>query len=328
MTVEPNDLLLFARVVEAGSFSRAAERLGLPKSTVSRRVSELERRLGERLLQRSTRKLSVTEFGISVLDHARQVVEEVDGAMALALHRQAKPSGKLRISMPGDFANMRLSAMMTKFVQDHPAISLQVDVSPRRVDLIGESFDLAIRMGELPDDTQLAARRLAEMSIGLYAAPSYLDTHGDPASPQALEGMSALMILSRSGDPAPWTLTRGQGAAVERWSGVPAQRTVANSPDLLIRMARLGAGITAVQDHFATTYVQRGELRRVLPDWHLPPVACSAVFPGRRLMPAKTRVFLDTLAAALRDCDSAGAFAAVPAPRPGVTLPLDMEQGA
>src|SRR5213592_2960579 len=104
MSVKPNDLLLFARVVEAGSFSRAAERVRLPKSTVSRRIAELERRLGERLLLRSTRKLA----------------DEVDGAMALALHRQAQPSGKLRISMPGDFANMTLSAMLARFVQQHP----------------------------------------------------------------------------------------------------------------------------------------------------------------------------------------------------------------
>ena len=212
MSVEPNDLLLFARVVEAGSFSRAAERVRMPKSTVSRRIAELERRLGERLLLRSTRKLAVTEFGISVLDHARQVADEVDGAMALALHRQAQPSGKLRISMPGDFANMTLSAMLARFVQQHPAIALEVDVSPRRVDLIAESFDVAIRMGALPDDTQLAARRLAEMSMGLYAAPAYLNTHGEPKTPEALEGMHALMIhggqFARAADP-PGTPGRG-----------------------------------------------------------------------------------------------------------------------
>ena len=308
MTLEPNDLLLIARVVEAGSFSRAAQRVGLPKSTVSRRISELERRLGERLLQRSTRKLAVTEFGISVLDHARQVAEEVDGAMALAMHRQARPSGTLRISMPGDFANTRVSELLADFVQEHRAISLQVDVSPRRVDLIAENFDLAIRMGELPDDAQLAARRLAEMNMGLYAAPRYLDTHGEPTTPQALEGMNALMILSRSGDPAPWTLMRGQGASAERWHGVPAQRTIANSPELLIRLACLGAGITAVAEFIAAGHVERGELRRVLPDWCLPPVVCSAVFPGRRLMPAKTRVFLDALAALLGGCEASGVF--------------------
>ena len=310
MSVEPNDLLLFARVVEAGSFSRAAERVRLPKSTVSRRIAELERRLGERLLLRSTRKLAVTEFGVSVLDHARQVADEVDGAMALALHRQAQPSGKLRISMPGDFANVTLSTMLARFVRDHPAISLEVDVSPRRVDLIAESFDLAIRMGELPDDAQLAARRLAEMTVGLYAAPAYLHTHGEPKTPQALESMHALMILSRSGDASPWTLTRGQGAQQQHWSGVPAQRTVANSPELLTRLALQGAGLSMVSDHFAKPYVERGELVRVLPDWCSPAVACSAVFPGRRLMPTKTRVFLEALSAMLSGCEEAGAFRA------------------
>ena len=136
--------------------------------------------------------------------------------------------------------------------------------------------------------------------------------------PQALEAMNALMILSRSGDPAPWTLTRGEGDEAERWHGVPAQRTIANSPELLIRLACLGAGITAVADHFAMPYVERGELERVLPGWCLPTVACSAVFPGRRLMPAKTRVFLDALAGLLGSCQEAGAFSSPGAAREGL----------
>jgi DNA-binding transcriptional LysR family regulator len=296
MGIEPNDLLLFARVVEAGSFSRAAERLRLPKSTVSRRVAELERQLGERLLQRTTRKLSVTEFGLGVLDHARQVAEEVDGALALALHRQARPSGKLRVSMPGDFASVTLSNMLAKFVREHPAIELELDLSPRRVDLIGENFDLAIRMGTLPDDSALSARRLAVFSMGLYAAPDYLATHGEPQSPEALPSLHGLMVLMRSGDPFPWTLRR---EGEEDQVCTPAQRTVANSPELLIRLARAGAGVAAVANYFAEPYVRAGELRRLLPQWCLAPSVAWAVFPGRRLMPAKTRVFLDALTAEL-----------------------------
>src|SRR5512141_1387154 len=119
--LDANDLMLFARVAEAGSFSRAAERVRLPKSTVSRRIAALEKRFGERLLQRSTRKLSITEFGIGVLDHARALAAEVDGAQALAQHRQARPSGRLRVSMPGDFASFALPEMLTAFVQQHPA---------------------------------------------------------------------------------------------------------------------------------------------------------------------------------------------------------------
>ncbi|MED5620994.1 LysR family transcriptional regulator [Ideonella sp. BN130291] len=297
MAIEPNDLLLFARVVESGSFSRAAERVHLPKSTVSRRIAELERQLGERLLQRTTRKLSVTDFGLSVLDHARQVAEEVDGATALALHRQARPSGKLRVSMPGDFASVTLSGMLAQFVREHPAISLELDLTPRRVDLIGENFDLAIRMGELPQDSQLTARRLAVFSTSLYASPEYLSVHGEPQTPEALLGLHGLMVLSRSGDALPWELQSEDGEV--EWSAVPDQRTAANSPDLLIRLARSGAGVAAVANYFAEPYVRAGELRRLLAGWHHKPSVAWAVFAGRRLMPAKTRVFLDALSSVL-----------------------------
>lgn len=293
--IEPNDLLLFARVVEAGSFSRAAERVKLPKSTVSRRIAHLERQLGERLLQRTTRKLSVTDFGVSLLDHARHVAEEVEGAAALAMHRQAKPSGRLRVSMPGDFAAIALSEMLARFVREHPAIQLELDLSPRRVDLVGENVDLAIRMGELQEDSQLAARRLAVFEVGLYASPSYLTEHGEPLVPEALEQLHGLLVLSRSGDPLPWVLRRGD----DSWQGLPTQRTVANSPDLLMRMAVQGAGVAAVGTYFAEGHVHRGELVRLLPQWFLNPAPAWAVFPGRRLMPAKTRVFLDALAGEL-----------------------------
>lgn len=289
--IEPNDLLLFARVVETGSFSKAAERVKLPKSTVSRRIAELERQLGERLLQRTTRKLSVTDFGLSVLDHARHVAEEVEGATALALHRQARPSGKLRVSMPGDFASVTLSGVISRFVREHPDIELQLDLTPRRVDLVGENYDLAIRMGELPEDSQLSARRLAVLMSSLYAAPGYLAAHGDPQTPDALLDLHGLLVLSRAGDPHPWQLRRGD----EDWQGLPTRRTAANSPELLLRLARAGAGVAAVPDFFAEPYVQSGELIRVLPDWQHKAGVAWAVFPGRRLMPAKTRVFLDAL---------------------------------
>lgn len=314
-SLHADDLLLFARVMEGGSFSRAAERLRLPKSTVSRRIAALERRLGERLLQRTTRKLVITEFGQGVLDHARAIAEEVDGTLALALHRQAMPSGTLRVSMPADFANVVIADMLGEFIQRHREITLQLDLSPRRVDLIGENFDLAIRMGLAPDDSQLAARQLAVFSTGLYAAPSYLHAHGEPQAPEVLDALDALMILSRSGDPLPWQLHRTLPDGTEqRWTGVPPRRTVANLPDLLMRLACEGAGIVAVGDFMAEAAVRRGALVRVLPDWCLPTSSAWAVFPGRRLMPAKTRVFIDALAARLRTCDDAGKFAA---PRPG-----------
>jgi DNA-binding transcriptional LysR family regulator len=293
MNLEPNDLLLFARVVDEGSFSRAATRLGLPKSKVSRRVAGLEQQLGERLLLRTTRKLTVTDFGLAVLEHARHVVEDVAAAASLAQNRQIEPGGRLRVTMPGDMANLVLAPLLAEFSLKYTAITLEVDLSARFVDLIGENFDVAVRMGELRDDASLAARRLAVFSGSLYAAPSYLARRGTPSEPEALMEHDTLRILARTGDPMPWVLTRGD----ERWEGIPPGRATANSPELLMRMALGGAGITIINDHFALPYLQRGELAQVLPDWRSPPVSAWAVFPGRRLMPMRTRVFLDALAA-------------------------------
>jgi DNA-binding transcriptional LysR family regulator len=300
--IDPNDLLVFARVAELGSFSRAAERLGLPKSTVSRRIAALESQIGERLLLRTTRRQTLTELGRELLEHARQIAQEVDAATALRDHRQAAPSGRLRVSMPSDVANLVLSDTLAAFMALHPAIALELDLSPRRVDLLGEGFDAAIRMGPLPDDTLLAARRLAAFSNGLYAAPSYLAERGEPATPHDLSGHEAVRLLGGNGEPLAWTLTRGE----ERWEGVPAGRATANAPELLIRLARAGAGIAAVPDFFARPFQHRGELRRVLPDWSLPSHTAWVVFPGRRLMPAKTRAFIDMLHNALGGAELAG----------------------
>jgi DNA-binding transcriptional LysR family regulator len=291
MNLEPNDLLLFARVVEAGSFSRAAAQVGLPKSTVSRRIAALEGALGERLLLRTTRKLHITDFGSSVLAHARQIVDDVESAAALAQHRQIEPSGRLRISMPADFASLALGDLLAQFIARHPAIQLELDLSPRRVDLIGENFDLALRMGELADDATLAARRIAVFSTGLYAAPGYLERRGVPPEPEALMEHDALRLLTRSGEPEPWLLSRGEA----QWQGTPPGRATANAPGVLMHLARAGAGIGAIGDHFAEPFVRAGELRPVLADWRLPAATAWAVFPGRRLMPARTRVFLDAL---------------------------------
>jgi DNA-binding transcriptional LysR family regulator len=258
---------------------------------VSRRIALLEAKLGERLLQRTTRKLMLTEFGESLLEHARKVVEEVEAAGALVQHRQQEPSGRLRVSMPSDFANLGLTHVMTEFMARYPAITLELDLSPRRVDLVAENFDIAIRMGDLPDDSSLAARRVALEKVGLYASPSYIATRGLPETPDDLLKHDLLCLLSRNGGAQPWILTRGK----TQWSRDLPARMTANSPDLLARIACTGAGIAASSDLFATPFVKKGDLVRVLPEWDLPTVTGWAVFPGRRLMPAKTRAFLDMM---------------------------------
>jgi DNA-binding transcriptional LysR family regulator len=332
-SLEPNDLLLFARVAELGSFSRAAERLGVPKSTVSRRVSALENQLGERLLVRSTRKLAVTEFGEAVLVHARHHSEDVEAAASLAQNRQVEPSGTLRMTMPPDLAHHFLAPMLARFARSHPAIRLHLDLTARFVDLIGENFDLAIRPGNLRDDASLAARRVATFAMGLYAAPEYLKRRGVPSTPEDLMQHDALLVLSRTGDPVPWILFRGE----EHWQGVPPARAVANSPDLLMEMALRGAGIAVVNDVFALEHLKRKALAPVLPEWRPPPVPLWAVFPGRRLMPAKTRVFIDALMTLFtgpecqaQERDAAAARAALgksPAESPTVTAALQRKPG-
>jgi DNA-binding transcriptional LysR family regulator len=173
----------------------------------------------------------------------------------------------------------------------YPAVSLDLDLSPRRVDLVAENFDIAIRMGDLPEDSTLAARRVAIQQFGLYAAPSYLARRGLPEQPDDLLQHDLLCILSRSGGAVPWVLQRGK----VRWEKELTARLTANSPQLLAKIACSGAGIAASTDFIVAKYVRKGELVRVLPDWDLPGSTGWAVFPGRRLMPAKTRAFLDML---------------------------------
>lgn len=295
MNLEPNDLMLFARVAETGSFSRGAERMGLPKSTVSRRIAGLEAQLGERLFLRSTRKLTLTEFGESLLDHARRLTEEVDAAGALAQHRQAEPSGRLRVSMPNDFAEILLPRMLADFVQRYPDVVLDLDLSPRRVDLLGEGFDLAIRMGSLSDDATLVARKVCEIPTFLYAAPAYIARRGAPALPDELSEHACLQIRSRDGNTLPWRL-RHEGKYVEI---AVRDQLKANSLGLLMHIALEGGGIAMLTERFAALFVKTGRLVHVLPEWELEPVTAWAVLPGRRLLPAKTRVFIEMLNEAL-----------------------------
>jgi DNA-binding transcriptional LysR family regulator len=195
--------------------------------------------------------------------------------------------------MPSDFVTVVISTLLATFIDKYKEISLELDLTSRRVDLIGENFDVAIRMGDLTDDASLAARRLAVFSTSLYASPHYLARRGTPSEPEALMEHDALRLLQRNGEPMPWVMIRDD----QRWEGIPPGRATANSPELLIRLARAGAGIASVSDHFVEPYVRIGELVPVLADWSLPLVPAWAVFPGRRLMPARTRVFLDALQA-------------------------------
>jgi DNA-binding transcriptional LysR family regulator len=288
--LDPNDLMIFARVVEGGSFTRAADRLGIPKSTLSRRLLALEEQLGERLLVRTTRKLSVTDFGQAILQHAQHLVAELEATLDFVHNRTLEPSGHLRISVPGDFANQTIGPMLAQYVTRYPATSIDVDVSQRRVDLVGENYDLAVRIGDLPD-AALAATRVATLHMELYASPQYLEQRGAPSHPDELASHNVLHLTQRIGEPPPWKLRSGS----EEWLGTPSGRISANSPGLLMDIALLGVGIARLARHLARPKVASHQLVRVLEDWSMPEIPVWVVFPGRRLIPTRTQLFVEAL---------------------------------
>lgn len=293
---DPTDLMFFALVVNAGGFSEAAKQTGIPKSTLSRRIGELEARLGEKVLQRTTRRIVLTEMGQRILGAAEQIAHEAERVAEVAEHRQLTPSGRLRVSAPADLAGIVLGPMLAAFAAAWPEVRLDLDLSPRYVDVIAESFDLAIRVGDGDTSQQLTTRHLTNLDLGIYAAPAYLDRRGTPAGAQDLAGFDLLALIS-AGAAQPWALDRqGQGLTID----MAGRRLGANSYDMLRQLVLMGAGIAVLPVLFAEDPVRQGALVRLLPDWALRPVTVRAVFPSRRLMPQKTRVFLDALLYHLR----------------------------
>lgn len=285
--ISADDYLLFAAIVEQQSLVRAAEHLGMPKATVSRRLANLEASLGQRLLLRTTRRLTLTDFGTEFLEHCRRVAEEVAITRDFVQSQEERPHGRLRISMPSEYAKQNARAFAT-FIKAYPEIQLDLDLTSRRVDLIGERFDLAIRMGKLDDDSALAARKIGEQNIGLYASPIYLALHPAPKHPDDLEHHEAVRLMSARGTPVIWKLMRGKTV----WEDIPQGRITLNAMDVILQLMLDGAGIGALPDRLVAEEVHLKRLVRILPEWCLPAVPAWAVTPMRRYLPAKTRAFL------------------------------------
>jgi DNA-binding transcriptional LysR family regulator len=286
--ISADDYILFATIVDQESMVRAAEHLGMPKATVSRRLTNLEAALGQRLLLRTTRRLTLTDFGQEFLDHCRRVAEEVAATRDFVLSQEERPRGRLRVSMPGEYAKQNFSRAFATFIEAYPEIQLDLDMTSRRVDLIGERFDLAIRMGTLDNDSALVARKIDEQSFGLYASPIYLALHPAPKHPDDLEHHAAVRLMSARGSAVAWKLLRGKSV----WEGIPQGRLTLNSMDVIQQLLLDGAGIGALPDRFVEEDVRLKRLVRILPEWCLPAVPAWAVMPMRRYLPAKTRAFL------------------------------------
>jgi len=289
---QADDLVLFVHLIDAGSFSAAAQRVGMPKSTLSRRLSALENRLGQRLVTRSTRRLTITDFGERMLEHARRLLEELSAAAALAQQEQVQPQGLLRVSMPPDLTQVNLATLLLQYATLYPQVRVELDLSPRRVDVLAERYDLVVRIADqLPDDSTLVATKLYDMGIHLYASAAYLRRFGEPIKPSDLMAHNCLPLISSRGEAVAWQLNGPDGT----WQAIPPSRLSSNSPSTQRALAISGMGIVALPDVLAQESLLKAQLVRVLPDWSLPSMTVWCVTPGRRLLPLRTRAFIDLL---------------------------------
>lgn len=284
-----NDMALFVEVVKAMSFRRAADAIGVPNSTLSRRVSALEKAIGLRLLHRTTRKLELTEAGQIYFERCKRIVDEAKLAHEQLGELLAQPRGVLRASLPVDFATTYLAPLIAEFARRYPGISFEFDLTPRRVDLVTEPYDVAIRMGE-SQDSALIARLLASLPTHLYASPGYLERAGEPAQPSDLASHECLAF--RAAKSMVWRLSRTDGAAaVDVEVG---GRFQLNSVGMMRRLATLDMGIVVLVDAMAADDVATGRLRQVLPNWRGPSAPVYAM-TETRLLPAKTQRFIEFL---------------------------------
>jgi DNA-binding transcriptional LysR family regulator len=289
--MDPLDgIAAFARVVDCGSFSAAADRLKLSKSAISAHVQRLEDRLGTRLLNRSTRSLSLTEAGAAYYRHCVRILAEADAAEQAAVALQREPRGTLRISAPDTFGWMHVAPAIPDFLKRYPDLSIDIALSEKHVNLVDEGLDLAIRIGALADSA-LVVRKLAPSRILLCAAPGYLAAHGTPQEPAALAAHNCLCDSVTPWGNA-WRLT----AKAKEAHVVVSGSMRANSAEMLRAAALAGLGVASLPSWVIADELRSGALRRVLSSWELPRSAIYAVYPDNRLMSAKVRAFVDHLA--------------------------------
>ncbi|TWB43780.1 LysR family transcriptional regulator [Nitrospirillum pindoramense] len=288
-----NDLAFFAAVASHGSFSAAALALGVPKSKVSRRVAELEARLGVRLLQRSTRAVQMTAVGLAFHTHCLAMTQAARAALELAEQANEQPSGRLRISSPIGVAHLFLAPVLAKFMRMHPAVQVELDLTNRRVDVIGEGVDIALRIRSSLEDSHLVMRRLGSSPQLLVASPSFIQRNGPFDAPAALSGVTGLGPAGVRGERNFWHLKAPNGMGVEV-EYVPA--LITDDVQILEQATTAGLGVAQLPAHLCGPALADGRLAVLLPDHRMAPHELHAVFPSRRGMVPAVRAFLDFLA--------------------------------
>ena len=294
------ELQAFISVVDQGGFTGAADRLGLSKSAVSKHVSALEARLGARLLNRTTRRVSPTEIGMLYYDRVRKVLADATAADELVTAHQQNPRGQLRVSAPMSFANRHLSPLIAEFLCRYPEMSVDLVLDDRQVDLIKDGFDLAVRIGIL-QDSALMSRKIAGTLMRLVASPDYLERTGRPERPEDLSSHD-LLHYSFATTGHFWRIRTNSGEERHVRSG---GRLIANNGDILLEAALAGLGIVQSPSFFLGDLLQTGKLVEVLPDLDQPIIEVQIVYPPGRYVQPKTRAFIDYLVEQFRGIDPA-----------------------
>ena len=288
-------MAVFAAIAEAMSFSQAAERLGLSKSAVSKQLARLEERLGARLVNRSTRQISLTEVGEIYYGYCARILKDAEAADMAVAQLQAAPRGRLRVNAPMSFGTMHLAPAVASFMAEYPDINVELELTDSFVDLIDSGFDLAIRITQMADSS-LIARRLAPSNSRVMASPAYLEKNGIPQHPSELKRHRCL-IYANSSETSFWTF-RKDGESLQAGVDGPLR---SNNGEILRDAAIAGAGLSVQPLFIAWQAVRRGELVPVLEDWTIRELSIQAVYPHRRHLSPKVRAFIDHLAGCFGD---------------------------
>ncbi|MEV8518573.1 LysR substrate-binding domain-containing protein [Dyella marensis] len=288
-----NDLYFFAAVVEHGGFSAAGRALGIPKSRLSKRIAQLEDRLGVRLLQRTTRRFVVTEVGERFYSHCRAVLEEARAAQDAVDELRTEPRGVVRVSCPNSLAQTIVAHVLPDFLAQYPKVQVRLQATNRRVDLIGEGVDLAIRVrAKLDTDATLVMRTFGQSRVLIVASPKLMEQTGRPKLPSDLSTIPALAMNEHEGAHS-WELL---GADNERVVVDIQPRLICGDFSVLLESARRGIGVTLLPEFVCAPAITNGDLEVLLPDWSVPEGTMHFVYPSRRGLLPGVRAFVDFLA--------------------------------
>lgn len=282
-------LEIFVKVVQLGSFTRAAAILNKQKAAISRSIMQLEETLGARLLERTTRSISLTESGRALYDSAIDILRSIENIQQTLQRSQAEPQGTLKLSCGIEFGMMVANRWLSGYMQHYPQLRIEADFTGRLVDIVGEGFDLAIRLGPL-SDSSLMARKLGELNYGLFASPAYLARHTVLQHPKDLEQHHLLVFSGEQPYPSYWELSNGQ----EIFKLTHQQISLKINNSFAVGDAAVaGLGIAQLPLLIAKPYLQTQELIRVLPTWAPAAVEIHAVYPSNRYLNPKVRAFID-----------------------------------